>query len=210
MDKQLESKPTNSQRKSPRQTRSKTLVSSIFEAATRILPKTHYEAVTTNQLAKIAGVSVGSIYQYFSNKDEIFAHLLEKNLAETQALVATVVSSKADTPLKELIRDAISTVVDLNFDNRDFFAKLFIQAPRLNRVKRVMESRDQFITQVVDVLKTRPTEVVKANLELASYTAVHAVMGVLQTIVIHPPAQLEREELKKELTELVVHYLCKP
>ena len=68
----------NSQRKSPTQGRSKTMVSAIFEAAARVLPKSGYEGVTTNQLAKIAGVSVGSLYQYFSNKDEISLQILNK------------------------------------------------------------------------------------------------------------------------------------
>ncbi len=199
----------NSQRKSPTQGRSKTMVSAIFEAAARVLPKSGYEGVTTNQLAKIAGVSVGSLYQYFSNKDEIYALLLEKNLTETKALVESVVHSKSNTPLDEIVREAISTVVDLNLDNRELIARLFVQAPRLNRVKRVMESRGQFIILLTEILKSRPLEVKRENLDLASYTIVHSVMGVIQAIVLQPPENLDRQQLKMELTELTLQYLCK-
>lgn len=206
----VESAPNSlkSQRKSPTQGRSKTLVSSIFEAATRILPKTGYEGVTTNQLAKIAGVSVGSIYQYFANKDEIFALLLEKNLSETKALVEAVIRSRTATPLNELIAESVSTVVDLNLDNRDFVAKLFMQAPRLNRVTRIMESRDQFIVLLVEILKVRAHEIKPADAELAAYTIVHAVMGVIQGLVLHPPEKLDRAKVKSELTALALRYLC--
>jgi AcrR family transcriptional regulator len=202
-------KSANSQRKKPSQARSKTLVSSIYEAATRVLPKTGYEGVTTNQLAKIAGVSVGSIYQYFSNKDEIFALLLEKNLVEAKDVIDTVIQSKKDVPLEDFIADSISTVVDLNLNNQALFARLFIQAPRLNRVKKVMEVRDQFVEVLVGILKSRSQEVRPQNIELSAYTAVHAVMGVIQSVVINPPPTLDRAALKAELTDLALRYLHK-
>ena len=196
-------KELKSQRKKPMQSRSSSLVHSIFEAAARILPKADYEGVTTNQLARVAGVSVGSLYQYFANKDEIFALLLEKNLVETKAIVEATIRNKSTTPLKELIAEAVSTVVDLNLDNREFFARLFIQAPRLNRVKRVMESRDQFITLLAEILKSKSSEVKQTNLDLAAYVIVHSIMGVIQTIVIHPPEPTAATAaLKRELDTL--------
>src|SRR4051794_12631179 len=60
---------SKSQRKTPKQARSKELVDAIFEATARILPKVGSYGVTTKKIAEIAGVSIGSLYQYFPNKE---------------------------------------------------------------------------------------------------------------------------------------------
>lgn len=66
-----------SPRKQPRQARSKAMVATILEAAVRILIKGGYEAATTIAIAEKAGISVGSLYQYFPNKESIVATLVE-------------------------------------------------------------------------------------------------------------------------------------
>lgn len=82
---------SKSLRRKPKQERSQVMVDAILEAATQILLEADYASASTNRIAKRAGVSVGSIYQYFDNKLEIFESVLAgvfnrmmKNLAETE------------------------------------------------------------------------------------------------------------------------------
>ena len=71
----MESKTTAKPRKKPKQERSKTLVGSVLDATARILDGSGYAAATTNKIAEIAGVSIGSLYQYFPGKDAVLGAL---------------------------------------------------------------------------------------------------------------------------------------
>jgi AcrR family transcriptional regulator len=65
-------------RKLPTQDRSKQLVDSLLSATAKILVRLGYEGLTTNRVAEEAGVSVGSLYQYFPNKESLIAALIQR------------------------------------------------------------------------------------------------------------------------------------
>ncbi|WP_435171541.1 TetR/AcrR family transcriptional regulator [Falsirhodobacter sp. 1013] len=69
-------------RKIPQQARSKQLVEDVIEAAARILETSGAEALTTNMITEVAGVSPGSVYQYFSDKPSIIRALIEREANE--------------------------------------------------------------------------------------------------------------------------------
>src|SRR5687767_6965859 len=75
-------------RKSPKQQRSREMVEIILDAAARIFVKEGYAATTTNRIAAAAGVSVGSLYQYFGSKDAIAVELLRRYRERLLELVA--------------------------------------------------------------------------------------------------------------------------
>jgi AcrR family transcriptional regulator len=66
-------------KKSPQQERSRALVDSILEAATRILSARRLHEISTNYIAEVAGVGIGSLYQYFDSKEAIAESLLERH-----------------------------------------------------------------------------------------------------------------------------------
>ncbi|MEP5567581.1 MAG: TetR/AcrR family transcriptional regulator [Halioglobus sp.] len=71
-------KTAEKRRRKPSQARSRRAVASIIEAAAQVLERWGYQGATTNRIAERAGVSVGTLYQYFNNKDEIFNALIER------------------------------------------------------------------------------------------------------------------------------------
>ncbi len=71
-------KTAEKRRRKPSQARSRRAVESIIEAAAQVLERRGYQGATTNRIAERAGVSVGTLYQYFNNKDEIFNALIER------------------------------------------------------------------------------------------------------------------------------------
>ncbi len=74
----MKGKTAENRRRKPSQARSRRAVESIIEAAAQVLERRGYQGATTNRIAERAGVSVGTLYQYFNNKDEIFNALIEK------------------------------------------------------------------------------------------------------------------------------------
>jgi AcrR family transcriptional regulator len=99
-------KPSSALRKSPRQARAQATVAAIVEAAARILLERGQAALTTNRIAARAGVSVGSLYQYFPNKLAVVRALLERELARAESARPARLDDPACS-LHERLRSAV-------------------------------------------------------------------------------------------------------
>jgi AcrR family transcriptional regulator len=93
-----------SSRKQPKQARSTELVSAILEAAIQVLAKEGAQRFTTVRVAEKAGVSVGSLYQYFPNKAAILFRLQSDEWHETSGLLRSILEDRAHPPLERLRR----------------------------------------------------------------------------------------------------------
>jgi len=91
-----------SSRKAPKQARSAELVSAILEAAVQVLAKEGAQRFTTARVAEKAGVSVGSLYQYFPNKAAILFRLQSDEWRQTNAMLAGILGDAAKPPLTRL------------------------------------------------------------------------------------------------------------
>lgn len=96
-------------RKTPRQERSRVLVEAILDAASRILVLQGREGVTTNGVAVVAGVSIGSLYQYFSNREAIIAAVAQRHAHQIYHRVADEDVSEAAT-LSDAIRQIVAAL----------------------------------------------------------------------------------------------------
>ncbi|HQP19465.1 MAG TPA: helix-turn-helix domain-containing protein, partial [Phenylobacterium sp.] len=95
-------------RKTPRQARAEATVEAIIEAAARILEREGLEAFNTNAIARQAGVSVGSLYQYFPGKDAVMAALIRR---ESQAF-ARALEAALRTALSKSLAGAVFTIAE--------------------------------------------------------------------------------------------------
>ena len=204
------SKSKISLRKSPKQERSKDLVGAVMAAAARILESAGSETLTTNKVAQLAGVSIGSLYQYFPGKDAIFSTLIEQQLDSNAAHYAQFIETHKNDEAPLLMKALIADVVDLFVERKVFIATLFGEVPKLKKTRDVLYRRNRIILLFVDLLKSRSSELRDpSNIEEQVYVISHAVLGLLQTSVLenfesHPP-----EVLKKELLKLMTSYLLK-
>lgn len=197
-------------RKSPKQERSKDLVDSVMDAAARILQTSGIDSLTTNKVAKLAGVSIGSLYQYFPGKDAIFSKLIERQIDANAVRYRAFVDAHRDDEAETFLDELISDVVDLFFERRAFIASLFSEVPKLKKTRDVLYRRNATIQIFIDVMRERPQDLRDpSNVEQQIYVLSHAVIGCLQTAILedfenHPP-----EALKKELQTLSKNYLLK-
>jgi AcrR family transcriptional regulator len=79
---------SNAARKGPKQQRSKVTVSAILDATVRVLEQEGSDAATTSRIAEVAGVSVGTLYQYFANRDAILDALQDREFCRTASSIA--------------------------------------------------------------------------------------------------------------------------
>jgi AcrR family transcriptional regulator len=118
-------------RKAPAQRRSVETVDRILETAARLFDERGYHGTTTNHVAEQSGVSVGSLYQYFPNKDSLLVALAQRHLAETAVAFETRLAelAAAEPTLAEVTRSLIDLTLERN-DSSRLHALLFADAPR--------------------------------------------------------------------------------
>src|SRR5215510_10445878 len=98
-------------RKQPRQARSRATVDSILQATARVLVKRGFDGLTTNLVAQTAGVSVGSLSQYFPNKAALVGALIEKHVDGMTSLCLAELARVARLPVAEAIRSVIEVMI---------------------------------------------------------------------------------------------------
>lgn len=85
-------------RKPPQQSRSRATVSVILDAAVRIMDQEGADAATTTRIAEVAGVSVGTLYQYFGNRDAILDALQDREFERASEFMLRVLGQRVGTP----------------------------------------------------------------------------------------------------------------
>jgi AcrR family transcriptional regulator len=205
------SKTQTSLRKSPKQERSKDLVDAVMVAATRILESTGVEMLTTNKVAKAAGVSIGSLYQYFPGKDAIFSKVIERQLDAHTARYRQFVEDHKQDNSKTILTELINDVFDLFYERRRLFTALFNEVPKLKKTREVLFRRNKIVQVFAELLKERKSELRDpSNVDTQLYVISHAILGVLQTAAIENFESQSPEVLKEELSTLAISYLLKP
>ena len=121
-------KPVISARKQPRQSRSAQLVADILEAAIRVLVRDGAYHFTTARVAEAAGISVGSLYQYFPNKEAILFRLQASEWRQTMSQLERILSN-LNTPAPQRLRAAVRTFFRSECDEAAFRGALEEAAP---------------------------------------------------------------------------------
>ena len=113
------SRRSTNPRKTPRQARSQATVDRILDTAARLFDQRGYHGTTTNHVAEEAEVSVGSLYQYFPNKDALLTALALRHLDEAEPALAELTAELAAGPLEpaELARIAVTGAAAMNPDD---------------------------------------------------------------------------------------------
>lgn len=199
----------NTPRKTPKQARSREIVESVLVAAFRLLPKRGLVHATTNHIAELAGVSVGSLYQYFPNKEAIFARLIDRELSKNEAELLGLLEERRGESLAFLAEIMVSTMVDHYLDQGAAVRELFAHAFQLGEVQRVVTSRTQAHERLSRLLAEHPEIDTSRDLVKASEVLVGAIFGVLQHVLLSGGEAGPRDALKAELTRLVLGYLKK-
>ena len=128
--------PTNP-RKSPQQDRSKITVDAILTATAQILTQEGYDTASTNRIAERAGVSIGSLYQYFPNKEALVAALVERHANEMIEIVESKFKDLFDAPIEVMLSEVVKACITAHAMNPALHRVLEEQIPRIGRLKQV-------------------------------------------------------------------------
>lgn len=193
-------------RKEPKQSRSKSTVEAIFGAVTHILNKDGVVHLTTNKIAEVAGVSVGSLYQYFKNKESIFEgiilRLTEENLQSMEQILNESKNLK--------VRDVITLIVQNHFtalQKMEKVATVVLEyAPKVLPAAHFKRADERTINFLLQTVQKNQVKIKPANPELAFFICVQAVRSVMVMSFLNREAQ-ERQIIMDELIEMLSGYL---
>ncbi|MBI4955659.1 MAG: TetR/AcrR family transcriptional regulator [Myxococcales bacterium] len=196
-------------RKRPSQRRSRLTVDQLLEAAARVFEEHGFASGTTNRIAARAGVSVGSLYQYFPNKEAVAVALLERHIADAarrlDAWIATLVAEPR--PLGETLRFFVEQALALHADRPRLHHVLFEETrlpPRLHDALHAWETR---AAQRLAGLMRAYREVRHPNVQVAAAIALETVEALAHRFAAHPRAALPPAALARELTAMLEGYL---
>jgi AcrR family transcriptional regulator len=191
-------------RKSPRQQRSRATVERILDTAARIFDERGYRATTTNHVAEQAGVSVGSLYQYFPNKDALLVALAERHLEEvTERFGHRLLALRDEAPpVADVVRSLIGLTAELN-DTSRLHAILFSDCPRTPALAARLDAfMDGLVSEVAHHLERTgvggPDPIRRAHLLVAAADA-----AVHQVVLAAPPGP-DRTAAIDDLVRLII------
>lgn len=196
-------------RRTPVQERAIATVEAIVEAAAQTFERLGYERATTNRVAERAGVSIGSLYQYFPNKDALLVALIEAHLDDAAARLRPVLAGLLTDPppVAEGIDRLLRVTVDLHAARPALHRVLLDDAPRPPALRDRLVRDERAINEVVArYLAARP-EVTVPDVATAAALVVRTTESVVHGVVIRPSPDGATEPAVAELRRMLLAYL---
>src|SRR5580698_8674389 len=121
--------PKTHHRREPQQRRARETVEAILDAVVRILKREGVAAVTTNHVAEVAGVSIGSVYQYFPDKRAIFSALHQRHIQQIDRIVETTLVEHAASSMDEFVSAMVEAMIDAHKTDPELYELLMTEVP---------------------------------------------------------------------------------
>ncbi|WPN45072.1 TetR/AcrR family transcriptional regulator [Pseudomonas sp. P8_241] len=195
-------------RKRPSQSRSRALVAAVEQACLRILDEAGEEALTVARVAEISGVAVGSIYQYFPNKDAIIALLYERVLDEESEELLRVRERLIGVPLKMALRDILANIIRVEtrlFKLNKAFHLRYHSALHLGMWRGPYHTTSEFIEATwLPLLRMYEHEITTEHPDLSAYLLGQGLRSVIRSVLEDIPAQLEHPGMLDSLVAMAI------
>ena len=191
-------------KRKPKQSRSMATVEAIVEAAAQILQQQNYQETTTNRIAEHAGVSIGSIYQYFRDKNGIYEAVLDRYFSRLVADIKAV-EIRTDAGIESIIEQLIYSAYSAAPEGPQLLRKIR-QASDAQFHEKLEHTKSQIVEFMRAIIATRPESLNVQDLDLSLRILIDAIEGIF----INAAEDQTPEVLARELTHLISRYLFKP
>jgi len=194
-------------RKSPKQKRSRATVAAILEATARVLVEDGYAKASTNRIAAVAGVSVGSLYQYFPSKQALVLALCQQHCEQMLTLLGDVSVALLDAPLPVAVRTWVKKMLEVHRLEPALHQVLVHVALQMGlETLHLFEQRARQLVRAY--LERRRDEILPTDLDLAAFVLVTSVETVTHRVILESKADaVPWAGLEDEICALVLRYL---
>jgi len=201
-------RPLTNPRKQASQDRSRATVEALVEATARILVREGFDAASTNHIAAMAGVSIGSLYQYFPSKEALVAAVIDRHHQELMHVVRGALAEVGSEPLEPAVRKLVAAAIQAHRVDPKLHRVLTEQIPRTGRLENVASFSRENYSLFRAYLEGHRDEVRAVDLALAAFVCVTSIEALTHTAVLHQVISDEATTaLVDEATRLVVGYL---
>jgi AcrR family transcriptional regulator len=200
------------QSRKPIQARAETTRASIVRAAAQVLSRRGYDGATTNHIAARAGVSIGTLYEYFRDKQQVVAAVLDEHLSQGEALLAARVASFPNEalsgPIEVMLGFFVDGIVDFHKHDPQLHRVLSSEVPHTRALRaRVTALEDRIIERMTLLFRLHP-ETRATDLSVVARVCVQVVDALTHRwIVDGSGAPVAAQRLSQELVRLLAAYL---
>jgi AcrR family transcriptional regulator len=188
-------------RRKPQQRRARQTVEAVLEAVIKILKREGSLAVTTNRIAEVAGVSIGSVYQYFPDKQAIFSALRDRHRQAIGRVIERTLVDHADAPPDRLVSALIEALIDEHAVDPELHELLSSGLPHGDGGRGL-----EFRLRAVLRLALAP-KIEEAALERTLFVLTNMIESLAHGAVIRRPSRLSLAAAKAEAVRAVMAYL---
>lgn len=194
-------------RRSPRQARAAQTVAAIVEAAAQILEKGGLAAFTTNAVAERAGVSIGTLYQYFADKNALLMALAREEMESALGQVGRALQGEGDPSVEGRVRAMVRAIVHA-FRGRQRARKAVVQALLAQgHGIELMAPVAAFVARAGETVGRGPNPLVGPFTREQAFVVSRALMGVVRAAVLEEQPFLASRAFEDEIVRMIVAYL---
>jgi AcrR family transcriptional regulator len=197
-------------RKTPKQFRAQETQQRFVDAAARVFARHGYSAGTTNRIAAEAGASVGSLYQYFPNKDAILVALVRQHVADGTALLGAKLASSGELPLRERLGVFVEAVLANHTGNARLHQVLFEEAPRPPELLEELHAMEAATITAAEAMIRADDAIDVNDSAMAARLVVTAIESLIHRYISSQHANLDLDTFRDELVTMLTRYLYGP
>lgn len=197
-------------RKSPRQQRSQQTVDTILQATARVLAEYGYAGTNTNRIAETAGVSVGSLYQYFPNKNALIAALHDRHDKQMLALIDEVLDGNPAATLRERVAAIVAALLRAHLLEPALHRVLEREFPLFDQPRDHSRADQDIHRRMRHLLELHRAEIAQQDRELATYVVLRIMESLVHAVALEPPAGFDPRQLEGAVVDAVMGYLGTP
>jgi AcrR family transcriptional regulator len=190
-------------RRQPRQARSVAMVERILDAGTRVLEDFGYHGASTNRIAAEAGVSPGSLYQYFSDKDEIVAVIIERLIDDFAESIAPALRSAATLDPAARTQTVLEAVLDAMEQRAVLLRALVDRVPGADQEQALRPVRARLADFIYHALAGSGDRLDSEDLDRLTWTILELTQHLPVRYVLDRPP-ISREDFLEDLSRIVL------
>ena len=195
------------QRKTPQQSRAVMTVQAIYDATIQVLLRAGHERLTTVRVAERAGVSVGTLYQYFPNKQSLLFAVLEQHMDRVTRAVEEVCAANHSEPLEVMVTELVNRFVDEKLTDRDISVALYRIAAEPGGSLIVDQIRRRYEDAMLAMFQTARMPA-SADLRYMTHIIFLTLAGTIRGYLESSPSPKAVRQLREHLAKLILAY-CK-
>jgi len=185
-------------------------VTAILDATARILLERGYAAASTNAVAELAGVSVGSLYQYFPNKEALIAALQARHGEQMMRVIQRALTEAMDATLDDALSGLIEATVEAHRVDADLHRVLEQQFGQYDHEAKHDECLGVMEERIVALRARHRDQIAVPDLKLAAFMLMNASHALIHAVVQQRPRGISLKTGTQEIVRMMKVYLTAP